>query len=114
MRISDWSSDVCSSDLLVIGPPASKGDAGGQEDPGGECPGPHPARPRGIRPPLDQPGNGEGEGHRETHIAGVEIGRASCRDRVCQFVEISVVAVSLQKTNKGVSISIRTKRSQNN
>src|SRR3546814_18745236 len=26
-----------------------------------------------------------------------EIGRASCRDRVCQYVSISVVAVSLKK-----------------
>src|SRR3546814_15356710 len=29
-----------------------------------------------------------------------EIGRASCRERVCQYVSISVVAVSLQKKNK--------------
>src|SRR3546814_16003327 len=27
-----------------------------------------------------------------------EIGRASCRERVCQYVEISVVDVSLKKT----------------
>src|SRR3546814_20590289 len=30
---------------------------------------------------------------------GSEIGRASCRERVCQYVEISVVAVSLKKKN---------------
>src|SRR3546814_17378947 len=29
-----------------------------------------------------------------------EIGRASCRERVCQYVSISVVAVSLKKKNK--------------
>src|SRR3546814_13526174 len=28
-----------------------------------------------------------------------EIGRASCRERVCQYVKISVVAVSLNKNN---------------
>src|SRR3546814_18623454 len=28
-----------------------------------------------------------------------EIGRASCRERVCQYVSISVVAVSLKKKN---------------
>src|SRR3546814_12305548 len=28
---------------------------------------------------------------------GLEIGRASCRERVCQYVYISVVAVSLKK-----------------
>src|SRR3546814_12223795 len=30
----------------------------------------------------------------------VEIGRASCRERVCQYVSISVVAVSLQKNTQ--------------
>src|SRR3546814_18545492 len=30
----------------------------------------------------------------------LEIGRASCRERVCQYVEISVVAVSLKKKKK--------------
>src|SRR3546814_17975795 len=29
-----------------------------------------------------------------------EIGRASCRERVCQYVWLSVVAVSLKKKNK--------------
>src|SRR3546814_18825073 len=29
-----------------------------------------------------------------------EIGRASCRERVCQYVSISVVAVSLKKKTK--------------
>src|SRR3546814_13704540 len=28
---------------------------------------------------------------------GFQIGRASCRERVCQYVEISVVVVSLKK-----------------
>src|SRR3546814_13419246 len=28
-----------------------------------------------------------------------KIGRASCRERVCQYVEISVVAVSIKKQN---------------
>src|SRR3546814_14513733 len=30
-------------------------------------------------------------------IASEELGRASCRERVCQYVSISVVAVSLNK-----------------
>src|SRR3546814_19118538 len=29
-----------------------------------------------------------------------EIGRASCRERVCQYVSVSVVAVALQKQKK--------------
>src|SRR3546814_12683681 len=32
--------------------------------------------------------------------AQAEIGRASCRERVCQYVLISVVAVSLKKKSK--------------
>src|SRR3546814_13020851 len=31
-----------------------------------------------------------------------EIGRASCRERVCQYVSISVVAVSLNKKNNHI------------
>src|SRR3546814_17502015 len=30
----------------------------------------------------------------------LEIGRASCRERVCQYVSLSVVAVSLKKKKK--------------
>src|SRR3546814_12976959 len=30
-------------------------------------------------------------------LVGMEIGRASCRERVCQYVYISVVAVALKK-----------------
>src|SRR3546814_14502577 len=33
----------------------------------------------------------------EIRAGGVEIGRASCRERVCQYVSIPVVAVSLKK-----------------
>src|SRR3546814_19761197 len=33
-----------------------------------------------------------------------EIGRASCRERVCQYVEISVVAVSLKKKHMRTDI----------
>src|SRR3546814_11922748 len=32
--------------------------------------------------------------------ANIEIGRASCRERGCMYVEISVVGVSLTKKNK--------------
>src|SRR3546814_2857999 len=36
----------------------------------------------------------------------VQIGRASCRDRVCQYVSISVVAVSLTKKQANVQYYI--------
>src|SRR3546814_9048911 len=75
MRISDWSSDVCSSDLLVVVLAVVLGSVGG----------------------------GEAEMHRATVfeleaviaevlaalgvvLILVEIGRASCRERVCQYV----------------------------
>src|SRR3546814_8337639 len=66
MRISDWSSDVCSSDLVadlsVVYPVA-----------------------RGTGPMLASVGAflllGE-----DISAPGVEIGRASCRERVCQYV----------------------------
>src|SRR3546814_18328488 len=42
---------------------------------------------------------GLGCGRRERQGAD-EIGRASCRERVCQYVEISVGALSINKHNK--------------
>src|SRR3546814_11657577 len=108
MRISDWSSDVCSSDLLMC--EANGLDAGdtphlrdamvdlikivegffacgvassvyGQADPSGNF--------------MPEP------------VFSNEIGRASCRERVCQYVSISVVAVSLKR--KQVSESVNNK-----
>src|SRR3546814_16898960 len=61
MRISDWSSDVCSSDL------PSGGDGG----------------PR-LRARRGRGGVGDGGAQRAASTAHGEIGRASCRERVCQ------------------------------
>src|SRR3546814_1270668 len=89
MRISDWSSDVCSSDLRRM---RGTGTRGGEK---GVC----------RKAAADQ---------WVVVCAGVaqlplpiedyavedwerEIGRGSCRDRLCQEVEIAVVAVSLIK-----------------
>src|SRR3546814_18665511 len=69
MRISDWSSDVGSSDLVAV--------QGGQT------------------PAFDVKTADVDVGTKTDSID--EIGRASCRDRVCQCVSISVVAVSLKK-----------------
>src|SRR3546814_9211258 len=74
MRISDWSSDVCSSDLAAVEPCEAQCTANGVEQ---GCRPAHAAviaepDPQGLqihhRQPLDQ------------------IGRASCRERVCQYV----------------------------
>src|SRR3546814_20349246 len=100
MRISDWSSDVCSSDLssdlrIVIPPTRTVA---------------VPKRSL-LRPgPATLPVHCTGDhlqctlarGRREDIVVGArgltgEIGRASCRERVGQSVEISVVAVTLKK-----------------
>src|SRR3546814_5311643 len=67
MRISDWSSDVCSSDLG--GPGARNGAGPEQRQRAGDSPG---DQRRGL------------PGELIAHAA--EIGRASCRERVCQYV----------------------------
>src|SRR3546814_19684589 len=98
MRISDWSSDVCSSDLVAVLENAFA-----------------KVRPRENhaerierRPGLDRaaadhaalrkrPRAAAGGRARISNGDAGQIGRASCRERVCQYVSISVVAVSLKK-----------------
>src|SRR3546814_14181872 len=111
MRISDWSSDVCSSDLTRLRfAPVRDGDfagllaymdeahflAFGVERVAGERR--IVARRRVVAAESER---GEmlasqplGEGAVSLRL---KIGRASCRERVCPYVSISVVAVSLQK-----------------
>src|SRR3546814_6273739 len=72
MRISDWSSDVCSSDLIAVTDIV-------------------------IVPSILLPPEGWVTGRHPELVAWLQIGRASCRERVCQYVQISVVAVSLKK-----------------
>src|SRR3546814_363480 len=101
MRISDWSSYVCSSDLLVAGrkdmwlvlQAVARGNfdqfdlrhlgysIGALRVTVGPTASPRPAGPTRIRRPA----------------ARDKIGRASCRERVCQYVLISVVSVSSKK-----------------
>src|SRR3546814_15535215 len=103
MRISDWSSDVCSSDL-VYWAPVSPVSVKGRLDKStlamwskiisvlkrsawawNLCIRSEPCTPWASAGQLS---------------TSVEIGRASGRGRVCQDVEISVGAGSLKKTNK--------------
>src|SRR3546814_6199583 len=73
LRISDWSSDVCSSDLLQVG---------------------IVQRPFGGLAFADVERNGQNAGGSPFGVlqrnlafdCGVEIGRARCRERVCQYV----------------------------
>src|SRR3546814_9459391 len=106
-RMSDWSSDVCSSDLLALLPaarqaPAAPGDgAATRRLPGlGDARG-DPRRTAGFRPVLPagvlfRPSAGDSADVEGRH----EIGRASCRESLCQYESISVVAVSSNKNTK--------------
>src|SRR3546814_12387494 len=102
MRISDWSSDVCSSDLtlriervglaaqdvgqwmaidrqrLVLGQPAVDLLIANRQDLRRE--------------------RADGLAERDAQIVG-KIGKESCRERGCSYVLFSVVAVALKKRN---------------
>src|SRR3546814_17316074 len=94
MRISDWSSDLCSSDLkvallLVNASQQLTGDALGM-----------------VRPDIIQFHGSETPewlavvkrlAPADIWKAVGQIGRASCRERVCQYESITVVAVALKK-----------------
>src|SRR3546814_11074883 len=105
MRISDWSSDVCSSDLegnrdgLDENYGENNGTEGATDDPRIEA-----MRLRQIKNLLATlllsrgvPMLLGGDEFRRTQRGNNKIGRASCRERVCQYAEISVVAVALKK-----------------
>src|SRR3546814_13524923 len=98
MRISDWSSDVCSSDLGDAKPLTRD-----QACPSGRRQIQVPPISAAARGMSDQ---GKGEAKRPSTALNAkaasaarlprQIGSATCRERVCQYVSISVVAVSLQ------------------
>src|SRR3546814_14906414 len=94
MRMSDWSSDVCSSDLARTSTPTPRrcamkrlivilAAAGFASVAGAQ-------QPTEVEQGLELDA---------AAVAVGKIGRASCRERVCQYVKISVVALSLQKNN---------------
>src|SRR3546814_13857758 len=134
MRISDWSSDVCSSDLSGRKPPPppprsakdsraprrrppSRGRTAIAPAPTGTMPPPAQipifCRPRWaeetrhasqsfLYPPPDLRGRDRDHHHDPRRLrlfrAAGEHGRASCRERVCAYVYISVASVSLKQT----------------
>src|SRR3546814_14837935 len=121
MRISDWSSDVCSSDLAAGGTAADRGAlrhvAGqGAGDRGSVRAGvlrdgaaAVPAAVRrhqqayfatGCQYSTDSPQPGAAVVRGRAARPVQQLGRASCRERVCQYVWNWVLAVSLKKKNK--------------
>src|SRR3546814_3338846 len=93
MRISDWSSDVCSSDLLErlpVGGDRLFAAARGEERLAQAVPDVGGARERGRVDPEDLDRGIDVSGAQkpvaERVDVGFQIGRASCRERVCQYV----------------------------
>src|SRR3546814_14824050 len=97
MRISDWSSDVCSSDLAN-----DLSHIRGDRRPVGEDVVPYPEAEEGAEHAVQEHGDQQGD-HEVTSATTtsqrevmatrqascgscVQIGRASCRERVCQYV----------------------------
>src|SRR3546814_11902990 len=130
MRISDWSSDVCSSDLMVLDATESRvvavldWELSTLGDPIADLTyllmhWTTPDDERNSLAGLDLAALGipRMEDMLDRYLAATgdrlgapiewylaynlfQIGRASCRDRVCQYVLISLVAVSLKKKKK--------------
>src|SRR3546814_979701 len=85
MRISDWSSDVCSSDLKMTGIQGLVSDprfVGGKLNVAYNCVDRHVLAGNGDRVAI----HFEGEPGDSRDLTYNEIGRASCRERVCQYV----------------------------
>src|SRR3546814_12758118 len=108
MRISDWSSDVCSSDLSLAAcssvPLDESASSGSGTGTGGGSSTGQVMDPFNPQSPLAQQRSVYFEFDSYTvpeqyrNVVDMQIGRASCWERVCQYVSISVLAVSL--TNK--------------
>src|SRR3546814_952125 len=101
MRISDWSSDVCSSDLMLIeNIRAQRADIERLTEAS------HQAGDQTIAERLaEQIVDIDEVLPRLINLIAIpgttdQIGRASCRERVCQDVSISVVAGSLKKQKR--------------
>src|SRR3546814_20492734 len=121
MRISYGSSDVCSSDLISPAGSIKK------DGPAGKYLSEHGVAYADFNSYGARRGNNEvmmrgtfanirlrnemvpgTEGGITTYVPTGEIGRASCRERVCQSVSISVVAVSVNKQKKSNEIHTTT------
>src|SRR3546814_9786667 len=85
MRISDWSSDVCSSDLEDLADGRKRKRLAAQFDAARDL----VARDQRAAVVLDRGEVGFALGHRNDdgmNALAPAIGRASCRERVCQYV----------------------------
>src|SRR3546814_8153508 len=87
VRISDWSSDVCSSDLDSerAGPPGDAAGLGQAGDLLADVGSDH-QRPGARLQQQAQLASGRSAAANHQAAAGCELGRASRRERVCQYV----------------------------
>src|SRR3546814_18937175 len=88
LRISDWSSDVCSSDLSRPSRTRRATRCGTSSTPRGRKSATAWSTSTTIRASASRSNGRRWSG---------KIGRAACRGRVCKYVSLSVVAVSLKK-----------------
>src|SRR3546814_13469753 len=100
MRISDWSSDVCSSDLPIsrrrIAQELAK--LGLRDGAVATCAARSTSSTREANRKSQRGGVVKADVRQgSAPVGGGQIGRASGRERVCQYVSISVVAVYLKK-----------------
>src|SRR3546814_20222115 len=106
MRISDWSSDVCSSDLLAVDRDRQRRPRGNAQSLAGKAHRvvvPRLQAQRARHPVLEQAALERSDHRLDDDLARIDprkIGRATCRDRVGQYVQISVVAASLKTKKK--------------
>src|SRR3546814_12314797 len=106
MRISDWSSDVCSSDLPHRnsgGRHSRSGNSLGSKATGGRYDSQLERTFHDTGPVSADHRDRRRRSRRQCRQQ--QIGRASCRERVCPYVYISVVAVSLTTTNDQSKLS---------
>src|SRR3546814_11690269 len=113
MRISDWSSDVCSSDLIAIDPSIGRRRRIGRE-----------VRPIAaviaqidLASLIEQPRRrirlgAEAERPFRDAWQALKIGRASCRERVWQYGSISGVRVSLKKKIQQNKVGVERNKQQ--
>src|SRR3546814_20299273 len=105
MRISDWSSDVCSSDLLILERATGRGDQRRQRL---FLRRRNPVRDEPAKKTVHHPGSWQAQraklqasprcgrlhvlaarpakSQMVENLGTMQIGRASCRERVCQYV----------------------------
>src|SRR3546814_17626505 len=97
MRISDWSSDVCSSDLSARTPSTSNGCAP-RHWPSATSPSSSTTYLGPRSPAATSPRASNEPPARPPATPTIRpTGRGSCRERVCQYVEISAGVVAITK-----------------